>query len=318
MSVPQYQEFINRGTGVFNRATGYRNETPIQSNQNALVNGGQTAQAQPDYETALKTTQEPSKWDYLRELSAKDLLDANVMTNISNEVAKKNLQAQLASQGLANSGYASSAMALQGNAYANQMNQNLSAYQQAIAQHDLKEMEYNEQAQALRADTLANNLSAMDDVSRMENYLKSKGFTKTDKGWEKEGYTADQLSEINDAYASAIYQSTGEDINDSSKADITDGKTGVSDIKQATPQGKDYYSTFKDEYDWIEAGVKNGKYKNNTAFHVERGHFGEGEGPKGGDYLLYKNGKYYIITKREYDTFAGAKAFIKDGKEQGN
>ena len=156
--------------------------------------------------------QNPSTYDYLRNASAKDLLDAQVATELNNAVARKNLSTDLARMGLGNSGYAGVADSIIANQRSAEIAQAQANYNDAINDINSEEAQANQKLGADRALLVTDYLGALSPDSGLgqsdiDRRIGSYGLVWDGKQWvngDGVSYTADQLREINNAYEDAM------------------------------------------------------------------------------------------------------------------
>lgn len=157
--------------------------------------------------TETDATDTTDTWDSLREESAKDLLDANVQTELASNFASKALNQSLASMGLSNAGYGSVAASnLQANRQSS-LNANQQAYNEAIASIDQQEAAETETETTDRVTSITSGLSSYSgNETGLNNYLSANGLTITDGViTDSNGrFSADQLADIQLAYDSAL------------------------------------------------------------------------------------------------------------------
>ena len=153
-----------------------------------------------DEDNGDKPTQ--STYDIRRGQTARDLLDANVQTYIADEVARKNTQTQLAGMGLANSGFAGTTSALQGNALQSQLMQNQRNYQDAMQRIAAEEAEDQNTVIASEAASIAERAQGLYGEN-LTRYLTESGFKQDDNGkWiDPTGrYTDRMMFDVNQIY----------------------------------------------------------------------------------------------------------------------
>ena len=161
-------------------------------------------------EKAIQETEKPAQtqFDIRRDLTARDLIDANVQTFIADEIARKNSRAQLEDLGLANSGFAGTSAVLQGNAMRAQLAQNEHNYQTAMAGIDAEELaekqrqtEADTQYMTQRASSIATSAGQLSGDARTQ-YLTQNGLVFENGKWTNgpgSTFSANDLWLINDA-----------------------------------------------------------------------------------------------------------------------
>ena len=149
-----------------------------------------------DYLGALKAEDNsPTKYDYLRDATAKDLLNSHVLTTISNEISRKNLNTEMAQMGLNNSNYSKTAEALMGNAYMQAINQNQANADKRLMEYDMQEAADKADRQDKSVESLAKSLASSTRQDSIETYLKGYGinvsqdlqgnYVLNGEGWDK-------------------------------------------------------------------------------------------------------------------------------------
>lgn len=158
-------------------------------------------------EQEMQNDQTQDRFDILRFRSAKDLLDENVATMISNEIARKNTNAQLASMGLDNTGYAATVAAMQGNALQGQLAANQRAYQDALSDIDEQELAQGDQLNAEQANAIANYIDIYSGQA-LNDYLERNGFVYNDKTqrWDNPNYSKAILDDLNERIKAKGYE----------------------------------------------------------------------------------------------------------------
>ena len=233
-------------------------------------------------------------FDILRHQSAKDLLDANVASYISNEIARKNTQAQLASSGLDNSGYAATTAALQSNALNSELAKNQRAYEDALLGIREKEIDQNNTLMAERAQNITDYIDLYSGKA-LEDFMKRNGFTlnaNTGK-WENAEYDQAILDDINERINAKNYQ--------------TDYALGISNTTGFVPNSISYEGVMQninmpsgasvtgdDGVGWeVEAFVHDFKGKTPADGYMVRmtnGHTDESI------YLVFRNGRWAQVS----------------------
>lgn len=271
-------------------------------------------QENPADAPATAPQEQASSYDYLRDLSAKDLMDSNVMLAVSNEAAKRKAQQQIAQSGLGSTGYGNTAMALLGNANNQGLMMNARAYQESLAKINQQEMESEEEANANRASIV---ISGIDQYAESPELL-SKWLEENDFSLEngkisyhgKYNFTEEQLKDIQTAVnmlnvsRAVNYGVSGNGFSSPEEMlnsiTITGGVSANAGRWGVSNEVYELFERFKDNppVSGYVVRLTNGNSDNHT-------------------YVMYQDGKWYQTTEEAYSNApAGSKTEIKGSSMQ--
>ena len=120
---------------------------------NDLQNG---SDSQPE-----QTYTDDDIYEYLRSASAKELVDSNIQLAVARQQAQKNLQASLASSGLAGSGYGATAGVGINSAYLRGLADNEAKYASDINQINMQEAQAKKEEEAIAKQEATNSVLAV-------------------------------------------------------------------------------------------------------------------------------------------------------------
>ena len=120
---------------------------------NDLQNG---SDSQPE-----QTYTDDDIYEYLRSASAKELVDSNIQLAVARQQAQKNLQASLASSGLAGSGYGATAGVGINSAYLRGLADNEAKYASDINQINMQEAQAKKEEEATAKQEASNSVLAV-------------------------------------------------------------------------------------------------------------------------------------------------------------
>lgn len=258
-----------------------------------------------DYLQPQQQNEQPNKYDYLKDMSAKDLLDSNVHSAVANEYAKMNLQKTIDQSGLGNTGYGATANAMIDNQMQREQGLNHRDYIKQVAGYNLAEAEEQEKANADLSSNFATNIGnyiqqLQDSPELMKQALESQGFSIENGQLVYKGdmpLTENQLKDLNTIYGIATgqynnsigmssqgYSSAEEMLNNIVLPTGTSANTKGSGIINEVYALFNQFSGDNKPNDGYVAKLTNKDNENATV------------------YLMYRNGKWHQVNSAAYQS----------------
>ena len=202
-------------------------------------------------------------YDTLREQSAKDLLDANIQTELAKTAANKALATRMGAMGLGNSGYAGTQAGNIQSAYMQGINKNTASYQDA-----LRDISLNEEAQA-KSDALRQQELNTEERRRIEDYNDNVNVTNAKMAYEDAVRAEKRQQDLEDSEtkferekALFDYKNAYTEKQNDESASYARVENALEDISQYAGQ-PNFDSIVKDNLDALGVSyeLKDGKYE---------------------------------------------------------
>lgn len=247
------------------------------------------------------------------------LLDKEVQLENAKQNAIKYTNDQMARNGMAGTGYGSTAQSAIYGQYMNALGSAQNTSQQNISNINLQEAQNNQETGNDRFKAITTMLTSASSQEQMDNLLKDYGYMKDDGSWLDK--KPDSMTD-DDWYQMRYYYNLQKDALSSTTNDTRDiaqyiGSSTASgyDITTLgnTIAGKNDDMKFSEEFGYeykkLARMIQTDQLdKDGTMIKLQRGD-SKGEGPR---YLFYYKGKFYNVAKEKYDEYAKKRYILTD------